>query len=291
MINNSRRKIKLNEEEAYQNQKIKILNEIENDIIKRLKNRFAIPSIIGSIGIVFLSIFGIRLLVDGIIQDKYADAMRSAVKAENAASDAQKLHDILKKNYQLTIDTLKDKTNILKSKQTNLQNDLEAKSSYAIEVAKFEVKNLTDRLIKLEKLVSELSINSNRIKIDEFQKELNDYVANLKKERELFYDNSKYNINLIAPEEFFNSKISWTLYDAIQSSGFKIFKTESTYSKLLNNAITIYYPPNSMDKVKILMNLINYNYKDINRIWDIKLREIVDTNHLSENRIEIKFYE
>jgi len=274
--------IEMPADKAYYLQRIDLLQEVQRELTSWAKTRLWWIAAIAVIG----GYLGFTVLVKEVIREFAGKAVQEAVEASILARDsAQKAKVVTDQGtkqaetYATTVAALQEKANGVDAQFVVIRQRLQAESTNLKANAEREVKEITTRLARLEKLVTGLATQPQiaQTAVTNYQKDVAEIKAAAFADGKRFAENAKYFVIVYYNEK--TSAVSTKVLEKLREAGFKVTSSSKVLvftsypSALLTPEAILSYKPseNLLRQKEITVNTIIYDFGA-----EAKAKEIAD---------------
>lgn len=248
----------LSPEEEYQLQKVKILQELQEEILKWAQTRFWAIAIIS----VLIGFFGVRALVREMLSAEVKDAMRASVEAQAAATQGREaIKDVRSEasKYKELVQELTTTARNVDEKFQEMKSRIDAEGTRTSAAADLKITALDKQLVQIREIVLDLAKESaqSRESLLEHEKRLAEVRKSAASGQAEFEDNSRVRVVVVghAPgskSQLLGAKIT----NALSQMGFKASEGKWAEGTPQHNEITIDYTPVGDQKVEVIKHVI-----------------------------------
>lgn len=210
-------------DEEYLLQKLRIQQELQDDLLKWAQTRFWIVAIIS----VLIGFFGVRALVREMLTSELKDAMRASADAQAAAAQGR---DVIKDvrdeagKYRGLVDELKTEAKSIGDKLQGLSSRIDAEGTRAVAAADLKIAALDQQVTELRHMFAELAEDSHksRAALQEYERRRAEVGATTASTQAEFDLNSRYRVMVASRyDEPKEEEFASTLITALSQKGFK----------------------------------------------------------------------
>lgn len=218
-------------EQAYFLQRTQVLHEVQGELLAWGKRRFWVISFVvvavGALGGYAFIKETVRSFVErevGKVERETREASKAAVLAQDSAAKARAATEEAAKQaetYGRTVGALQERAKEVDALFLGVRQRVDAESGSLKVRAEKDVKEISDRLNRLDELVASLAKESqaSRQALDAYRKELAEMKASAQAERGRFAANAEYRVTV-----YFNDKtknLSDRVVERLRQAGFK----------------------------------------------------------------------
>lgn len=248
----------LSPEEEYQLQKVKTLQELQDEILKWAQTRFWFIAIIS----VLVGFFGVRALVREMLAAEVKDAMRASVEAQAAATQGREaIKDVRSEasKYKDMMEELTTTARNVDEKFQEMKSRIDAESTRTSAGADLKITALDKQLVEIREIVLGLAKESARSResLQEYERRLSEVRQSAASGQAEFEDNSRVRVIVVshAPgskTQVFGAKIS----NALSQMGFKASEGKWAESTPEHDQISIDYTPRADGKIEAVKQVV-----------------------------------
>lgn len=254
----SRQSPSLSPEEEYQLQKLKILQELQEEVLKWAQTRFWVIAIIS----VLIGFFGVRALVREMLAAEVKDAMRASAEAQVAATQGREAIKDVRSEASKYKDMVQELTATAKNvdeKFQEVKSRIDGEATRTSAAANLKITALDEQLVEIRDMVLGLARESARSKesLEEHERRLSEFRQSAASGQAKFEDNSRVRVVVVshAPgskTQVFGAKVT----NALSQMGFKASEGKWKEGTAQGNVITIDYTPAGDQKVEVIKQVV-----------------------------------
>jgi hypothetical protein len=260
-------------EEAYALQRIKVLQDVQDELLRWIKHRFWVVALLLAV----LGFFGVNQLARVFIEKELVKAQTEVLEAVKAAALAKKATDdagTQTETYARTVGDLQSKAQAVDGQFLQVRQRIEEDSRNVKVGAQRDAQVLTDRVVRLEQLVGRVADASRASQeaVDAYRKDISAKQAAAQTEAKRFAENSEYRVTVYFGE--IHKAVAARAVDTLAAAGFKasssplsfsvamptfgvgLLGSELQLSDYLVRVNTIRYSADASPKVETVRNLL-----------------------------------
>ena len=249
--------IKLSNDELYALQKLKIQNELENEILSWLQSRFWFISIVT----IVIGIFGIRALVRELVSSEIREAMRASAEAQAAANSARESIKDLRtetENYKDLVNSASTAAEQVNIQLEELGSRIDSEGERSIAAAELKISAINHQVEELQNLISKIAEDSgkSRAEVEASKHRLEISLKNAKLSEEKFSNNSETNVTIVPFENKDSKSIADNISSKLTHSGFKTTHSPWGGTRRQSGGFRIAYMEHAKDKAIYIKGVI-----------------------------------